>query len=91
MEQLVGLAIVIIVALVAIISFIGVLAKNYLKAEPNEALIFTGRRHRAIKNASPIFACLVAPQIALKRIRFFALPRPSHRLAGKGGSAAPGS
>jgi flotillin len=49
MEQLVGLVVVIVVALVAIISFIGVLAKNYLKAEPNEALIFTGRRHRATK------------------------------------------
>ena len=43
----IGLVIVIAVAVIGGISVILILAKNYLKAEPNEALIFTGKRHRA--------------------------------------------
>ncbi len=44
----IGLVVVIAVAVMGGISVILILAKNYLKAEPNEALIFTGKRHRAI-------------------------------------------
>jgi len=45
--QSIGLIIVIAVAVIGGISVILILAKNYRKAEPNEALIFTGKRHRA--------------------------------------------
>ncbi len=44
-----GLIIIIAVALIGLLSGILVFTANYIKAEPNEALIFTGRRHRATK------------------------------------------
>jgi flotillin len=45
MEDL-GLIVVIAVLVVAGISLILILARNWLKAEPNEALIFTGRKNK---------------------------------------------
>jgi len=48
MENL-GLIVVIAVAFIGVISGIMIFAANYIKAEPHEALVFTGRRHRATK------------------------------------------
>jgi flotillin len=45
MEDL-GLVIVITVLVVAVLSIVLIIAKNWLKAEPNEALIFTGRKNK---------------------------------------------
>ena len=45
MESL-GLIIVIVVVVLALLSFVLIIANNWLKAEPNEALIFTGRKSR---------------------------------------------
>ena len=45
MESL-GLIIVIAVLVVAVLSIVLIIAKNWLKAEPNEALIFTGRKNK---------------------------------------------
>ncbi|MHC4755903.1 MAG: SPFH domain-containing protein, partial [Planctomycetota bacterium] len=42
-----GLIIVITVAVVASISIVLIFVNNYKKAEPNEALIFTGRKNKA--------------------------------------------
>lgn len=44
-----GLIIVIVVAFVGVISGIFIFAANYIKAEPHEALVFTGRRHKETK------------------------------------------
>ena len=48
MENL-GLIVVIAVAFIGVISGIMIFEANYIKAEPHEALVFTGRRHRATK------------------------------------------
>ncbi len=48
MENL-GLIVVIAVAFIGVISGIFIFAANYIKAEPHEALVFTGRRHKATK------------------------------------------
>jgi flotillin len=48
MENL-GLIVVIVVAFVGVISGIFIFAANYIKAEPHEALVFTGRRHKDTK------------------------------------------
>jgi len=45
MESL-GLIIVIAIAVVAVLSIVLIIANNWLKAEPNEALIFTGRKNK---------------------------------------------
>jgi flotillin len=45
----IGLIIIIAVGLVGLISGILIFTSNYIKAEPNEALIFTGRRHKGKK------------------------------------------
>jgi len=45
MESL-GLIIVIAISVVAVLSIVLIIANNWLKAEPNEALIFTGRKNR---------------------------------------------
>jgi flotillin len=45
MESL-GLIIVIAVSVIAVLSIVLIIANNWLKAEPNEALIFTGRKNR---------------------------------------------
>ena len=42
-----ALPIIIAIAIIGILSGILVFARNYIKAEPNEALIFTGRKDRA--------------------------------------------
>jgi flotillin len=44
-----GLIIVIVVAFIGVISGIMIFAANYIKAEPHEALVFTGRRHKDTK------------------------------------------
>jgi len=44
-----GLIIVIAAAFIGVVSGILVFAANYVKAEPHEALVFTGRRHKATK------------------------------------------
>ncbi|MBN2313202.1 MAG: hypothetical protein JXM79_04690 [Sedimentisphaerales bacterium] len=41
-----GLIIVISILVIAILSLVLIIAHNWLKAEPNEALIFTGRKHK---------------------------------------------
>ena len=40
---------VIVVAFVGVVSGIFIFAANYIKAEPHEALVFTGRRHKGTK------------------------------------------
>jgi flotillin len=45
MESL-GLIIVISILVIAVLSIVLIIANNWLKAEPNEALIFTGRKNR---------------------------------------------
>ncbi len=45
MEHL-GLIIVIAISFTAVLSLVLIIANNWLKAEPNEALIFTGRKNR---------------------------------------------
>jgi flotillin len=42
-----GLIIIAVVAVGGLLSGIMIFTANYIKAEPNEALIFTGRKHRA--------------------------------------------
>lgn len=41
-----GLVLVIAFGIAAAVSLLLIIARNWLKAEPNEALIFTGRRHK---------------------------------------------
>ena len=41
-----GLIIVIAISVIAVLSIVLIIANNWLKAEPNEALIFTGRKTR---------------------------------------------
>ncbi|MBL7152084.1 MAG: flotillin family protein [Phycisphaerae bacterium] len=45
----VGLIVVIAAAFIGVISGIMIFAANYIKAEPHEALVFTGRKHRGTK------------------------------------------
>ena len=45
MESL-GLIIVIAISVIAVLSIVLIIANNWLKAEPNEALIFTGRKNK---------------------------------------------
>jgi uncharacterized membrane protein YqiK len=45
MESL-GLIIVIAILVIAVLSIVLIIANNWLKAEPNEALIFTGRKNK---------------------------------------------
>jgi flotillin len=42
----IGLIIVISILVIAVLSIVLIIANNWLKAEPNEALIFTGRKNR---------------------------------------------